>query len=278
MSVDQDSRVGQCAGAPAMRYRMLGFSGARAAAAVPSTAAATAACIILATAAVPCLRVGVRVCGWNFGMCSFFRGRFPFTRFHSHVGAAPLARSLASECATQLSLRRRTHQRPAASHEEGSCGAHRFSERSSSVQRATIRPALPPSAAASSAPRPSGPKPLVASAGLAPSAHSCHSCTHRHPHMSLQPHLATGGRREGGADQPRRLHRHGQRSAVPQQYRHRLLMPLAPLPTRVLQAAVGRGQAVRLGTQAHPRRRAGAQRAEAVGEHHRRNPALLLFR
>ena len=61
MSVDQDSRVGQCAGAPAMRYRMLGFSGARAAAAVPSTAAATAACIILATAAVPCLRVGVRV-------------------------------------------------------------------------------------------------------------------------------------------------------------------------------------------------------------------------
>ena len=58
MSVDQDSRVGQCAGAPAMRYRMLGFSGTRAAAAVPSTAAATTACIILATAAVSCLRGG----------------------------------------------------------------------------------------------------------------------------------------------------------------------------------------------------------------------------
>ena len=37
---------------------MLGFSGTRAAAAVPSTAAATTACIILATAAVSCLRGG----------------------------------------------------------------------------------------------------------------------------------------------------------------------------------------------------------------------------
>ena len=64
MRVDQDSQERGCAaGAPAMRYRMLGFSGARAAAAVPSTAAATAACIILATAAVPCLRGGLRVCG-----------------------------------------------------------------------------------------------------------------------------------------------------------------------------------------------------------------------
>ena len=137
---------------------------------------------------------GLRVCG--ISAASFVRGRTPFTRFHSHVGAAPLARSLASECATQLSLRRHTHQHPAAGKEEGACGAHRFSERSSSVQRATIRPALPPSAAASSAPRPSGPKPLVASAGLAPSVHSCHSCTHRRP----PPELASSGawQRAGG--------------------------------------------------------------------------------
>ena len=185
----------ECAGAPAMRYRMLGFSGA--AAAVPSTAAATAACIIFGQRRLSRGKGGGALSA-NHAISSL-KNSFVMHEIHSHVGAAPLARSLASECATQLSLRRHTHQQPAASKEEGACGAHRFSERSSSVQRATIRPALPPSAAASSAPRPSGPKPLVASAGLAPSAHSCHSCTHRHPRVSLQRHLATGGRREGGA-------------------------------------------------------------------------------